>query len=909
MLSGVGNISWNSVRESAQAFADRWEGESYERGESQTFWTEFLELFGINRRRAGGYFEYAVRLEQGRTGFVDMFLPGKLLAEQKSAGRDLSKAQSQALRYLDGIADHDLPAVIVASDFRSFQLLNLDTRAVTNFALADLPKHVRLFAALVDEAPEKYTEQTPVNRKAAEQMAELHRSLDAAGYRGHPLAVLLVRLVFCLFADDSGIFEQGAFERYLRRRTNLDGSDTGPRLIKLFETLAQPPHQRSSNLDEELAAFPYVNGGLFKELIPTPDFDQNARFALVMACTLDWGDVSPAIFGAMFQGVMDEDERHDLGAHYTSEENILRVIKPLFLDALYADFSTAQQLKDRKTRKQRLDALHDRIAGLNFLDPACGCGNFLVIAYRELRRLEHRVVAASLEGTTLVDLGELLRVRVEQFAGIEIEEFPSQIATTALWLTDHQMNREASRTLGTHYVRLPLTDGAAIRRGDALELDWADVIAPTDLDYVLGNPPFLGSRTMDKTQKAQVRRIAKGVGQAGFLDYVTAWYLKTDELMNANPAIQAAFVSTNSISQGEQPGILWNRLHRNGTRITFAHRTFRWRNGAKGVAAVHCVIVGFGRTLPRTPELYYYTDIAGEPSLQLVDAISPYLVAGTEYVVTNRENQISGAPKMAFGNMPADGGTLLLTEAEKSELIAAAPDAAEWILPAYGAKEFIQGVPRYCLWLDGVPMHRIRAVPAVYDRVARNQAIRAGSSRPELADTPHLFAQRTQDPTKPFLIVPRVSSEAREYVPMGFFEPGAIATDACLAIEGADKQLFAVLTSELHMDWLRGIGGRLKSDVRYSKDIVYNNFVIPELSDQQRAELERLADAVLEARAAEEGATLADLYDRVTMPTALRRAHRAIDAYVDELYRPGGFGSADARVKHLLDRHKALSAK
>jgi hypothetical protein len=377
--------------------------------------------------------------------------------------------------------------------------------------------------------------------------------------------------------------------------------------------------------------------------------------------------------------------------------------------------------------------------------------------------------------------------------------------------------------------------------------------------------------------------------------------------MNINPKIQAAFVSTNSISQGEQPGILWKRLHQDGTRITFAHRTFRWRNGARGIAAVHCVIVGFGRTAARDQDLYYYPDITAEPVLHRASSISPYLVPGTEYVVTNRETQICGAPAMAFGNMPADGGTLMLTEAERGTLLHAAPAVADWILPAYGAREFIQGIKRYCLWLEGVPLHEIRQVPAVYERIARNKEVRAASSRPELADTPHLFAQRTQDPKKAFLIVPSVSSESREYIPMGFFEPGSVATNLCLAIEGADKSLFAILTSQMHMDWLRTVGGRLESRYRYSKDVVYNNFVFPDLTTTQRVELNRLADAVLAARAAETGATMAALYDPVTMPASLRAAHREIDAYVDTLYRPSGFASADERVTHLLERHRKLT--
>lgn len=896
-------LAWNEISARAARFADDWAGETYEKGEAQTFWTQFLEVFGVDRRRAGGYFEYAVKLAGRKHGFIDMFLPGKLLVEQKSAGRDLAAAQGQALGYLDGIADHDLPLAVVACDFGSFQFLDLDTREVRSFALSELPHHVRLFGFLVEEQIRVVDEASPVNRDAAERMARLHQALYYSGYVGHRLELFLVRLVFCHFADDARIFEPKAFENYLRHRTSADGSDVGPLIAKLFEVLNTPEDQRSTTLDDDLKAFPYINGGLFAETTPMPDFDAGMRHQLLLTTTPDWSKVSPAIFGSMFQGVMDDEARHDVGAHYTSEENILRVIKPLFLDDLYAEFDA---IPDNRARAANLAKFHDKLAGLGFIDPACGCGNFLIIAYRELRRLEHRVLA-EIQGdrATLTDVGDLLKVRVEQFSGIEILEFPALIAQTALWLTDHQMNIEISEKYGMHYSRIPLTDGAHVVCANALTIDWNTVRPAAETDYILGNPPFLGSRTMDKGQKAEVRMVAKGLPQAGFLDFVVAWYLLADRYTELNPEIRVAFVSTNSISQGEQPGIFWPRLFTNGQHIVFAHRTFAWDNDARGVAHVHCVIIGFSRKPDKVRELYSYDDARGEPILQLVPSISPYLIPGDEYVVGNHQTQISGAPKMSFGNMPADGGHLLMTRAERDALLAREPGAAPWVLPFLGSKEFINGLERYCLWLDGITAGQLRALPAVYERVVAVRSEREKSSRPQLADTPHLFAQITQAPDKPFLIVPSVSSERREYVPMGFFDGGVVVSNLCLTIQDATLFEFAILTSRMHMDWLRTIGGRLESRLRYSKDVVYNNFVFPTVIDSQRANLEQLAQKVLDARAAHPTDTLADLYDPNVMPANLAAAHRALDAAVDQAYRHAGFESSTQRVDHLLTLRRA----
>lgn len=912
--------SWNEISARAEKFATDWADATYEKGESQTFWTELLEVFGVNRKRSGGYFEYAVKLAGKKYGFIDMFLPGKMLVEQKSAGRDLGNAQGQALGYLDGLVDYDLPEVVISCDFQSFQILDLASREVTSFDLADLPKYVRHFAVLVDQVPQKYEEHNPVNRDAAERMAALHNVLADAGYIGHKLELLLVRLVFCLFAEDSQIFEPRQFESFIRDRTHADGTDLGPRLNKLFEVLNTPVSERSSMLDEDIAAFPYINGGLFAETTLAADFDGTLRLTLLQASLPDWSKVSPAIFGAMFQGVMDEKKRHDVGAHYTSEENILRVIKPLFLDDLYAEFeplaarrsrSRQERPEDSRTRERRLARLsefHNKIASLDLLDPACGCGNFLVIAYRELRRLEHRVVAAMSEGTALLDVRDLLRVRVEQFHGVEIEEFPALIARTALWLTDHQMNLEASAQLGMHYTRLPLTDGGDIHWSNALTKPWEEMFEPGKINYIMGNPPFIGSRTMDKSQKGEVRAIAKGLKQAGFLDYVTAWYLLADRFLDMNPAIEVAFVSTNSISQGEQPSIIWPRLFENGAHINFAHRTFQWANAARGQAQVHCIIIGFARHARAQKQLFDYPDIKGEPVLQLVDSINPYLIAGDQYVVGNRGDQIDGELKMAFGNMAADGGFFFLSSEERAELIREEPGAEKWIKRCVGSVEFIRKQERYCLWLVGISPTELTSLKLVYERVKNVKAVREISSRPDLANIPHLFAQRTQSPDESFLLIPSASSVTRRYVPMGFYEKDMVCTNLVLAIQDASLALFAVLTSEMHMDWLRVVGGRLKSDYRYSKEVVYNNFIFPERTAMQTAELEKLGQRVLDARGLYPDDSLAVLYDEVTMPTELRKAHAMIDAYVDKLYRDEAFERSEQRVKFLLDLHEARAA-
>lgn len=911
----MANHSWNDIQDQAAEFASKWQNETYEKGESQSFWSDFLSIFGIDRRRHGAFFEYAIKKGSGKQGFIDMFWPGKLLAEQKSGGKDLAKASIQAYEYLETMPDHDLPQAIVVSDFTSFEFIDLETREKTTFSLDDLSKHVKLFGFLINQDSHRTHEENPVNIKAAEAMARLHNQLFDDNYRGHDLEVLLVRLVFCLFADDSGIFDHQSLQKYLEYRTSDDGSDLGSRLKDIFEILNTDKSNRQTSLDEALAALPYVNGGLFAEDIHTPHFNREMRQILFDAMQLDWSKVSPAIFGSMFQGVMDAETRRNLGAHYTSEKNILRVIKPLFLDDLYKEFAECMAAGPRK-KYDELRKFQDKLAGLKFLDPACGCGNFLVVTYRELRRLEHKVVAALAKNRDQQDMfasaGEgvgTLKVNVDQMYGIEIEEFPSLVAQTAIWLTDHQMNMEFSRESGRTFRRLPLKKSASIVHANALQTNWRDVIAPSELDFILGNPPFNGSRTMNKEQKADLLAVVGKIKEAGFLDFVTGWYFKATDMMLANPKIKTALVSTNSISQGEQVSILWKPLQGKGVHINFAHQTFKWSNDAKGNAAVYCIIVGFS-LLPKAGRIFEYSDIKGEPNEISAKNISPYLIDAPNVFVGTRQRPISDVPGMVYGNMPADGGELIFDREEKDRLVRANPETEKYIYRLLGGRELLNGGDRWCLWLPRANPTDLRLMPLVLEKIEKVRQIRLSSSRPQLAEKPAIFAQVTCDPAtyETSIAVPRISSERRSYIPMAFIDNSIVVTDLLQMIPSGTLYHFGILTSQMHMAWMRAVAGRLKSDYRYSKDIVYNNFIWPEVTDEQKVEIEKLAQAVLDARAEFSGSSLADLYDPLAMPPQLVKAHKSLDRAVDKLYRSGGFATDTERVALLFERYRELQS-
>ncbi|HEX4859425.1 MAG TPA: DNA methyltransferase, partial [Usitatibacteraceae bacterium] len=772
--------------------------------------------------------------------------------------------------------------------------------------------HVGRFAFIAGYSTQKLAPEDPVNRRAAERMGRLHDALKAGGFTGHALEVLLVRLLFCLFAEDTGIFQpRKAFQDWVENRTAPDGSDLGPLLARFFQVLDTPESQRGHALDEQLAAFPYVNGKLFEERLPIADFDRATREALLDACALDWSQISPAIFGALFQSIMDAKARRNLGAHYTSERNILKLIRPLFLDELRAEFEKV------KGNRNRLFEFHKKLRGLTFLDPACGCGNFLVVAYRELRLLELEVLRASRDtgGQRDLDTHWFTKLDVDQFHGIEIEEFPAQIAQLALWLTDHQMNLRVSEEFGLYFARIPLRTSPHIVHGNALRMDWDQVVPRERLSFILGNPPFVGKHYRSEEQRNDLIAAFDNLKAAGDLDFVAAWYIKALRMMQGT-SIEVAFVSTNSITQGEQVPVLWPELFRLGAHIRFAHRTFQWNNEARGVAAVHCVIIGLTRQQPAACRLFEYENLRGEPRETQPAQISPYLTPGSPLVIGKRQQPlIPGLPVMRCGNKPSDGGHLLLTREERDALLAEEPAAAKYIRRFVGSEEFINDIERYCLWLQDAEPGELRAMPAVMRRVEAVRNFRSRSTAAptrKAAQTPTRFFFVSQ-PETTYLLVPEVSSERRAYIPIGRSTPDLISSNKIYVVPSDSLELFGTLQSTMHMAWMRITAGRLKSDYQYSATMVYNTFPWPvDATDAQRAAIEAAAQGVLDARAQFPDASLADLYDPLTMPPALVKAHQALDRAVDAAYVPSGgkksWASDAERVAFLFELYQRLTS-
>ncbi len=899
-------LSWNEIRNRALAFSQDYKNATRENAESQSFYNDFFNVFGISRRRVASFEEPVKKLGKKR-GRIDLFWKGILLAEQKSAGVDLQSAYSQALDYFPNLKEEELPKYVLVSDFQRFELYDLETGKEHQFNLVDLHRNVELFGFIAGYQKREFKDQNPVDIEASERMGKLHDMLKDAGYTGHELELFLVRVLFCLFADDTAIFEKDSFRYYLEERTREDGSDFGPRLIHLFQILNTPHERRQKNLDETLASFPYVNGSLFADMISIPDFNAQMRSSVISACYFNWGQISPAIFGSLFQSVMDKEKRRNIGAHYTTEKNIMKILKPLFLDALYAEFERV------KHNRNRLLAFYDRLAALTFLDPACGCGNFLILTYRELRLLEIEVLKVLYPGDQLSFLGvleQLSRINVDAFYGIEIEEFPARIAEVAMWLMDHQMNLRLSETFGLYYARIPLRASAHITNGNALQIDWEMFVPREQLSYILGNPPFIGKQFRTPEQDEDIDIIFQGVNGAGVLDYVAAWYMKAAKYIQ-NTAIACAFVSTNSISQGEQTAILWQELFNHyHIKIHFAHRTFSWGSEARGKAAVHCVIVGFATFDTKLKLLYEYDDVKGDPHEIVASNITPYLTDGADIVITKRSRPLCAVPEIVFGNMPNDGGNLLLSDQEKIELLAAEPGAAPFIRPLLGSREFINGIARWCLWLVEAKPEELRRLPHVMVRVEKVRQYRRASDRAAtraLADVPTRFAE-IRHPKSSYVLIPKVSSETRRYIPLGIFDTHTIPTDLCLIVPNATLYHFGVLSSAMHMAWTRTVCGRMKSDFRYSNTLVYNNFPWPQPTSAQEQAIETAAQGVLEARLLFPESTLADLYDPNTMPEELTKAHRTLDRAVDVAYRRASFDNERVRMEHLFMLYQQLTA-
>ena len=933
-------LTWGEIKNRAKAFAEDWKDAHYEKGETQSFYNDFFEIFGVKRRQVAVY-EQRVKLLNDRHGFMDLFWPSTLLIEQKSARLDLGKAQGQALDYVDGLKADLQPKYILTCDFQRWNLLDLETGREFKFTLAELPNHIEAFAFILGRR-RNFGTQAAVNIKAAELMGRLHDALSASGYTGHDLERLLVQLLFCLFADDTGIFEpKDIFLQLIDNDTKEDGSDTGRTLTELFDVLDTPEDQRQSNQSGELKAFPYVNGDLFSGRVRTPRFDKAMRDMLLDAARFDWGKVSPAIFGSLFQSVMDAKERRKKGAHYTSEANIMKVIGPLFLDDLRAEFDRIAAR--RSGRDTALREFQRQLARLTFLDPACGCGNFLVIAYRELRTLELAVLHALWDGQRVTDIALFSLVNVDQFYGIEFEEFPARIAEVAMWMTDHLANNELSLAFGQSFARIPLKQSATIRHGDALEVDWNDVIPAEKCSYVMGNPPFVGAKFQSELQRAQVRKIAGLGGSGGTLDYVAAWFIKAGQYMNRSYLVEkaprsfvtfgsytgiahrfkhvsfnigVAFVATNSITQGEQVAQLWPILFdRCKLEITFAHRTFSWGSEARGAAHVHVVIIGLTHrdNEPAEKRLFSYPDIKGEPVETQHGALTAYLfdargVANRHLVVKEEGRAISGARRLKSGVQMIDNGILTFTHDERRLFLNNEPGADQLFRQFLGGDEYINGFTRWILYLADADPAMLRNLPNVAERMKLLREYRANSKRPSTIAMSAYPTKLGVDErlTSDYLVIPNTSSERREYVPIGWLGPDVIASQKLRILADASLWEFGVLTSRPHMAWLAHVGGRLKSDYSYTQGLVYNTFPWPDATPAQRSKIEVLAQAVLDARAVHTTSSLADLYDPDTRPANLRKAPSALDLAVDRLYRAAPFASDRDRVEHLFGRYEAL---
>jgi len=897
-------LSWNEIKTRALAFSKEWQQESAEDAEAKSFWDNYFNVFGISRKRVAS-FEEPVKKLGDKQGFIDLFWKGVLIVEHKSRGKSLDKAYTQALDYFDGIRERDLPKYVLVSDFARFRLYDLEENEQHEFELKDLHKNVRLFGFIAGYQTHKIQEQDPVNIKAAEQMGKLHDQMKDVGYSGHPLELYLVRLLFCLFAEDTGIFERQQFRDYIEQRTGEDGSDLAHHISTLFQVLNTPREKRLTNLDEQLAAFPYVNGKLFDEMLPAASFDSAMRQALLDCCALDWSRISPAIFGSLFQSIMDKAARRNLGAHYTSEQNILKLIKPLFLDALWDEFEKI------KHNKNKLFEFHKKLRKLNFFDPACGCGNFLVIAYRELRLLELAVLRASRTDTqSELDVHSLLHLNVDQFFGIEIEEFPAQIAQVALWLMDHQMNLLVSEEFGLYFVRIPLQVSSTIVCGNALTIDWETVVPARHVSYIMGNPPFVGAKFMNDEQRKDVALVFCDIKNAGLLDFVAAWYVKAARMMQGEN-IACAFVSTNSITQGEQVGVLWSWMLAQGMKIFFAHRTFQWNNEARGKAAVHCVIVGFAHFDVSPKWLFEYEDIKGVPHKIKAQNINPYLVDAPDAVLVNRSKPICAVPSIGIGNKPIDDGNYLFTTEEKAEFLKKEPQAKPYFRRWLGADEFLNGYERWCLWLGECPPNELKKMPEAMKRIEAVKNFRlASKSAPtrKIADTPTRFHVENM-PSDEYVLISRVSSERRLYLPIGYIDSKTLTSDSALILVGVKLYHFGILTSLMHNAWMRTVCGRLKNDYRYSAGIVYNNFPWPENpTSKQKQAIETAAQAVLDARAQFPDSSLADLYDPLTMPPVLLKAHQHLDKTVDAAYGKTNFQTEAQRVAFLFELYQKYTS-
>lgn len=908
----------SDIRSRAGAFAAEWrDAEGYERGEAQEFVRGLLAVFGISGRTAAVYEKRAQRATTGQRGYIDALISGTALIEMKSHGRNLAEAEGQALDYIESLTESERPDYVITSDFRRFRLLDLTaepgTTGLLEFTLDELPSHVEDLMFLAGYRRTKFgsADQEAASIKAAQLMAKLYEHLEATGYDEHQASIFLVRTLFCLYADDAGLWERDLFSRYIEERTSEDGSDLGAQLATLYQALNKPEDKRYGRDDDLLQAFPYVNGSVFGEAVDIPYFDRAARDLLLQAAYFNWSSISPAIFGSLFQAVKDKKARRELGEHYTTETNILKLIRPLFLDELEERFTKAH------AKKNELEKLLAHLGSLTFLDPACGCGNFLIIAYRELRALELRIHERLQQldparAQLSLDAESRVHVKLSQFYGIEIEEWPATIARTAMFLMEHQANQAVNLTLGYSVPMLPLQDSARITVANALQDDWQRIVPETRSLFVMGNPPFLGDHTRGADQLADLQKAWGGNKVLSRMDYVTGWHAKTLALFsNYRYAGQWAFVTTNSITQGDQPARLFQPIFEAGWKIKFAHQTFAWSSEAPGAAAVHCVIVGFTQDTKTTPRLFEYDHPKADPhEVPVKIGINAYLLDARNILVEKRPTPLSSLiPTVVKGSMATDDGNFIITPAEHAEVMAD-PLAAKYVRPYVGSKELINGQKRWCLWLRDVDPTDLQRSSLLRERVVAVRAFRSASKAASTRDYPHhhLFRQFGIVADVPIVAIPEVSSEARRYLPVAHLEPGTIISNKVYGAIDETGLIFAIASSSAFITWMKAVGGRLESRISFSSTITWNNFPLPTLESDECTAIIAAGQGVLDARAAHPERSLAQHYSPLAMDPVLVKAHDALDRTVDRaLGAKTALRSNEERAAILFDQYAEMN--
>lgn len=906
-------------RSAASKFASKWSGTIDEQQNSQAFWQDFFrEVIGIkDLQKSGIEFEKkVVSSKKGTTTRIDVYWRDTLLIEQKSAGKDLDGAEMQAREYVVSLPPAQRPPVLIVCDFARLRIVDILLNKSHEFHLEDLPDNLQYIEAIVKRESGAATEvQVEADQKAAKLMANLYLLLEKYGYSGHEASVFMVRVLFCLFADDTRMWSGRLFQKLIED-TNSEGTDLGPRIANLFALLDTPKSERKGPQDPFMADFPYVNGGIFAERIEVINFNGPMRAALIDCCNYDWSRINPTIFGALFQNIKSKDDRRALGEHYTTEANIEKAIGPLFLDDLN------EKLEKAWDSESKLKELQRELGSLKFFDPACGCGNFLITSYKRLRQLELDILVRlkQLQGTvgqtSLLDVKQDIFVNLEQLYGIEYVEWSSQIAKVAVYLADHQENLRLESVIGVASNRFPLTQAANITQGNALEIPWDEHCPMSERTFIVGNPPFLGARLMNDEQRADQARVWKSLPGSGMTDYVSNWFILASECINKN-GCKAALVSTNSITQGDQPALLWSVIRQLNVEIDFAHRTFAWENDASGKASVHCVILGLSRRgQGKTKVLWDYANLDGVAIKKTVKNINAYLVDGNNVLVRARKVPLLGSiPPLLTGNEPRDGGHLSkITASEAKEIQANDPIAAKYLRVLIGSQEVLNGTAnRFCLWLLKAEPHELKNSSELQKRVraVRENRLSAGgtkSAKIKTADTPALFSRIAQ-PEKTFMAVPSVSSEKRQYIPLEFFEPEVIVNNAVFFIESTDMALYAILQSRIYRIWVEAVSSRLKSDYQISASSVYNTFPFPDLDKKSKESLADLGNSLRSCRLDFKNTPLGDLYDPLLMPSDILTIHKSIDREVLRALAVPKTSSDSEILAELFTRYEQLTTE